>query len=225
MLDGIPFGKHFFEVGILLRDSILVSSLLFNAEAWYNLTSTELDLLETVDVSLLKQLLKAPKGTPTEMLYLELGCIPFREIVREKRLRFLHYILNNDPKSMIHRFFITQMKNKTKKDWVSTVLDDLSRLELSHLSMEEITDMKKTSFITLIKQRINLKTFKFLEDLKKSHSKVMHIEHNGIKIQKYLQPNNVLIKREEAQLIFKLRCRVPGIKVNLKGKYDRVSCM
>ena len=115
MLDGIPFGKHYFEVGILLRDSLLVSSMLFNAEAWYNLTSTELDLLETIDVSLLKQLLKAPKGTPTEMLYLELGCIPFREIVREKRLRFLHYILNNDPKSMIHRFFITQMKNKTKK--------------------------------------------------------------------------------------------------------------
>ena len=107
---------------------------------------------------------------------------------------------------------------------MSTVLDDLSRLELSHLSMEEITDMKKTSFITLIKQRINLKTFKFLEDLKKSHSKVMHIEHNGIKIQKYLQPNNVLIKREEAQLIFKLRCRVTGIKVNLKGKYDTLEC-
>ena len=90
------------------------------------------------------------------MLYLELGCIPFREIVREKRLRFLHYILNNDPKSMVHRFFITQMKNKTKKDWVSTVLDDLSRLELSHLSMEEIAAVKKTSFIALIKQIKNL---------------------------------------------------------------------
>ena len=115
MLDGIPFGKHYFEVGILLRDSLLVSSMLFNADAWYNLTSTELDLLETIDVSLLKQLLKAPKGTPTEMLYLELGCIPFREIVREKRLRFLHYILNNDPKSMIHRFFITQMKKIKQK--------------------------------------------------------------------------------------------------------------
>lgn len=88
MLDGIPFGQHYFEVGILLRDSLLVSSMLFNAEAWYNLSSSELDLLETIDVSLLKQLLRAPRGTPTEMLYLELGCIPFREIVREKRLRF-----------------------------------------------------------------------------------------------------------------------------------------
>ena len=45
MLDGIPFGKHYFKVGVLLRDSLLVSSMLFNCEAWYNLTSAELDML------------------------------------------------------------------------------------------------------------------------------------------------------------------------------------
>ena len=123
MLDGIPFGKQYFEVGIILRDSLLVSSILFNSEAWYNLTSAELDLLETIDLLLLRQLLKAPKGTPKEMLFLELGCIPLREIIRERRLGFLHYILNEDPKSMVHRFFKSQMKNKTKKDWVNTVLD------------------------------------------------------------------------------------------------------
>ena len=86
VLDGIPFGKHYFEVGMFLRNSLLVSSMLFNAEAWYNLTNAELDLLETVDLLLLRQLLKAPRGTPKEMLYLELGCIPFREIIRERRM-------------------------------------------------------------------------------------------------------------------------------------------
>jgi hypothetical protein len=50
MLDNIQFGKHYFEVGIILRDSLLVSSVLFNSEAWYNLTESELDLLETVDL-------------------------------------------------------------------------------------------------------------------------------------------------------------------------------
>ena len=127
----------------------------------------KLDLLETIDVSLLKQLLKAPKGTPKEMLYLELGCIPFREIVREKRLRFLHYILNEEPKSIVHRCFLTQMKNKNKKDWVTTVLDYLSKLELTHMTMEGIKNMRKTSVIKLRKQRINRKAFKTLEDLKK----------------------------------------------------------
>ena len=67
VLDGIPFGRHYFEIGMLLRDSLLVSSVLFNSEAWYHLTSAELDLLETIDVSFLRQLLQAPMGTPKEM--------------------------------------------------------------------------------------------------------------------------------------------------------------
>ena len=89
VLDGIPFGKQYFEVGILLRNSLLVSSMLFNCEAWYNLTSAELALLETIDTQFLRQLLQAPKGTPKEMLILELGCKPFRDIIRERRLGFV----------------------------------------------------------------------------------------------------------------------------------------
>ena len=89
ILDRIPFGKHYFEVGVLLRDSLLISSILFNSEAWYNRTNAELDLIETIDVSLLRSLLHAPKGTPKEVLYLELGCIALRDIIRERRLNFL----------------------------------------------------------------------------------------------------------------------------------------
>ena len=33
LLVGIPFGRHFFEVGIMLRNSLHVSSVLFNCEA------------------------------------------------------------------------------------------------------------------------------------------------------------------------------------------------
>ena len=93
MLEGIPFGKYFFEVAIILRNSLLVGSVLFNCEAWYNLTKTELNLLESVDLSFLRAIFKAPKATPIEMFYLELGILPLREIVRKRRLGFLHYIL------------------------------------------------------------------------------------------------------------------------------------
>ena len=43
-------------------------------------------------------------------------------------------------------------------------------------------------------------------------------------MQKYLQPNKSKMSKEEAQLIFKLRCRVTETKVNLKGKYDKLEC-
>ena len=55
MLNGIPFGRQYFKVGIILRNCLLVSSMLFNSEAWYNVTSSELELLESIDLSFLRQ--------------------------------------------------------------------------------------------------------------------------------------------------------------------------
>ena len=57
---------------------------------------------------------------------------------------------------------------------------------------------------------------------KESHSKVRKIEHRAIKIQKYLLPNTIKISKEEAHLIFQLRCRVTEAKINLRRKYDNL---
>ena len=84
--------------------------MLCNSEAWHNVTKSELDLLETVDVQLLRNILKAPKTTPKEILYLELGCIPFRELLRKRRISFCQYILKQSPDSMLYRFLETQTK-------------------------------------------------------------------------------------------------------------------
>ena len=54
ILEGIPFGKLYFQVAILLRNSLLVSSMLCNSEVWFNLTSSEWNLLETVEYWMLQ---------------------------------------------------------------------------------------------------------------------------------------------------------------------------
>ena len=103
ILEGIHFGKLYYQVAILLRNSFLVSSLLCNSENWCNLTNLELDLLETVDVMFLRNIFKSPKSTPKEMLFLELGISPLREIIRKRRLTFLQYILKQGKRSMIFK--------------------------------------------------------------------------------------------------------------------------
>ena len=223
ILDSIPLGKHYFEVGMLLRDSLLISSILYNAEAWYNISNTELDLIETVDRMFLRKLLNAPKTTATEMFYLELGCLPLRQIIREKRLSFLHYILNEDPKSLINKFFKSQLNKRTNKDWISTVINDLKNLEIK-MPFEEIRKMKKENFMMIVRNKIMTNTFQSMEELKGAHSKVKHIEYENLKMQKYLKPNSCKMRLEEAQLIFKLRCRSTNVKMNLKGLYDDLEC-
>ena len=113
------------------------------------------------------------------MIYLELGILQFRELIRGRRLTFLHEILNEERNSMVYKFLEAQLKNKKKKGWVNMVFEDLKYLELDNLTMEAIQGMKNQSFRKLIKQKIEEKEMEIMETLKKSHSKVQKIEHNG----------------------------------------------
>ena len=170
-------------------------------------------LLETVDAILLRKILKAPKSTPIEMLYLELGCIPYQELVQQRRLMYLYYILNEDPKSMISKFFETQRKNPTRKDWVTTVKNDLEELKMD-LTFEDIKVLRKNEFKAMIKRKIQNKAMEKLEQKKKSHSKVKNIQHGFLEMQTYLKSTKIQMTNEERQLIFKLRARVTDVKMN-----------
>ena len=80
ILENICFGPYYFEVALVRRNSLFLSSFLFNSEAWYNVTSNDIDDLEKVDEILERRILECPDSTPKEMLYLELACLPIRFI-------------------------------------------------------------------------------------------------------------------------------------------------
>ena len=120
------------------------------------MTESELNYLETVDLMLLRKILNTPKSTPKEFMYLELGCIPFRDIIRKRRLLFLHYILNENPESLIHRFFKVQQNTRNQKDWVSKVINDLEELEFD-IGFDTLKEMKKSSFCALLNKSIENK--------------------------------------------------------------------
>ena len=119
------FGPYYFEVALILRDSLLLSSILCNSESWYNITKAEFDLIESVDLQFLRRILNVPKSTPKEMFYLELGCLPLRYLIMKKRIMFLHYIVNQDPNSMLYSYLMTQIK-----DWIVQVLKDPKKLKI-----------------------------------------------------------------------------------------------
>ena len=90
ILEDICFGPFHFEVTVILRDSLFLSSDLVNSEAWYDVTDSDIEVLEQADENLLRKILEAPISTPKCMLYLETGCKPVRYIVMMRRLMFFH---------------------------------------------------------------------------------------------------------------------------------------
>ena len=175
----------------------------------------KLNLLETVDLMLLRRMLRAPKSTPKEMLFLELGCLPYEKVLQKRRLMFLQYILKEDPKSMIHKFFESQVKNPTTKDWVTSVRNDLKDIKMS-ATFADIKAMPKSKFKNMLKNDIERKAVLVLEEKKASHSKVMNIKHGFLRMQTYLMPSQIQIRHQtdERHLVFQLRSAVTDVKMN-----------
>ena len=200
-----------------------MSTVLCNSEAWFNLSKAELNLLETVDTMLLRRILSTPKTTPKEMLFLELGVLPLREIIKQRRLTFLKYILDQSPDSIIFKVFEKQCENRSKKDWVSTVINDLEELELN-VNFGDIQEMNNGKWKSIVKQCIKEKTFSKLNEMKKGHSKVNNVYYSKFELQDYFLPTNQKITKEEARYIFKMRTKMINLKPNYKGKNNSSQC-
>ena len=163
-------------------------------------------------------------STPKEMVYLELGLIPLREIIKQRRLNFLHYILTQDEATIIYKVFQKQNQQRHKKDWVSRVVMDLNELGLN-VTFEEIQKTSKMTWNT-IRKYIERNIFLRLESMKQTHSKVKDVKHISLKMQDYFLPNNGIenITKQDVQLIFQMRSKVTNLKMNMKGKYETFEC-
>ena len=223
ILNCIPFGKLYFQIAVILRNSLLVSSLLCNSEAWFNLTKADLNLIESVDLELLRKILNAPLTTPKEALFLELGVMPLRDIIRQRRIIFLHYIIKQKSESMIGRIFETQNRKRTPKDWITTVLKDLEELNLD-FTFTDIKHISKENWKKLVKRNVMEKTFKNLLETKQTHSKVMKLEYEKLEMQTYFLPNKFECSKEDVQLIFKIRSNMTNAKMNKKNLHKTHEC-
>ena len=125
LLDVINFGPFYFEIAVLLRNSMLINGTMTNAEVWYNFSTSEIQEYENLDKIFFGKILGVPRSTPSEAYYLELGALPIIAIIKGRRVNYLHNILNREQNSMLYTFFITQWMNPTRGDWVLQVREDL----------------------------------------------------------------------------------------------------
>ena len=122
-------------------------------------------MLEKIDEQLLGKILKASSKTPKEMLFLELGSIPLRLIIRSERMNFfLQYILNQPNESLMKKVFDEQLKNPSRNDWVNLIVQDMKILKI-YLSFDEIKILSKNSFKIFLRKKkqkkLHLNIFKY----------------------------------------------------------------
>ena len=167
MLDNMCLGPYMFWKSIVLRDSMLVGTLLSCSEAWYNVSEAELGQIEQVDKSLWCNLLEGARTVPYDLICLELGVEPLCFIIIRKRLSYLQHILKQKESSLFRQFLMTQSINPRNKDWVSSIKEDLKQLEIN-LIFVQIEEMGKFTYKRLIKKKTKESAFRHLIE-RKSH--------------------------------------------------------
>ena len=222
IINSTYFGKYYFEVALVLRSSLLLSSILLNSEAWVNLTKTNIRSLEQIDERLLSRILESEANTSNTMKYLELGLYPIRFELMKRKIIFLQYILQQEKSSMIYQVLKATLDNPIKNDFVNTCKEYLENLDIS-LSFQEIENMSQWSFKNLVKAKTEAAGFKYLLSQKEKQTKVLHIEYCELRIQEYFIGGNC--NRKLSQLIFKARSQTLDIKTQQKWRYADSTCI
>ena len=92
----VVFGRKQTEVMLLLYRFVFLLRLLYNCEAWSNLSKNDIKSLQTSQLSYLRCVMEVSNSTPVAALYLELGSLPVKYEIEIKQLLFLKRILDKE---------------------------------------------------------------------------------------------------------------------------------
>ena len=107
-----------------------------------------------------------------------------------RSLMYFHYLLNENEDSLVHKFLKSQIESPSKNDWILLIEKDLSSLEI-YLSYENIKGLSKLEFKSFVQECVRRKALDYLNGIKSSHRKVMHIKHSSLNLQTYFLPQNI----------------------------------
>ena len=222
ILQETCFGKYDCEVFLIFRESLLLSTLISNSETWNYITKKNIETLEAVDENLIRKKFELHPKTSKTFLYLDLGLVPIRFQIMQRRLGFLHFLLNENPDSLVHQILQEQLTNPVRHDWIELVEQDLIDLDIDN-SMEEIKECPAEEFKRIVKERTEEKAFEYLSKLKENQSKMKNLKYKKLELQTYLKSNQNLTN---SQVNFTLSARSRGLNLrdNFKSTQETLVC-
>ena len=143
-------------------------------------------------------------------------------LIKSRRIKYLHYLLNSPPGEMLTNVFKAQVRNQLKGDWVQIVKKDLEDFEIS-ASFENIAKMKEELFKKEVTNACQKYTFKELMKEKEKREKGENLTYKKLDMQSYLYCDK--IKSRDAKFLFKIRTEMLDVRKNFETKYQNNTCM
>ena len=227
ILGEVALDRNRVEAGLILRQSILVSSLLWSAEVWSDVKDKELKKLEQVDSHFLKLLLDGHSKCPTVFQHLETGTLKLRHILMINRLMYHHHIVNQNDEETIKKVYNKQKEEAVKGDWIKLIEKDFSFIG-KEMDENKIKETSKSAYKKWIKREVKKAAFESYLKERNALSKIKDVQYSELKIQDYLKDK--MFNRSERKLLYALRSKCYNAKQNFKSLYKnnmncRFGCM
>ena len=103
---------------------MLLNGVLFNSEAWHEITSTHITRLENVDHQLLRIITSSHAKVAVAFSYLETGSIPLQFVIKSRRLNYFKNIIDNNENELVKKINEKQKQNPLKGDWTELLKND-----------------------------------------------------------------------------------------------------
>ena len=214
-----PYGKYTYKAVKLMRDGMMVGSMLNNSETWINVNKSDLEKLEKPDVLLSEKVFETKAAKAFQ--YLEMGILPVKFVIMEKRLKFLKYILDESMSSMIRQVYEAQKVDPKKGDFCELLKEDFKETNWT-VTENEICVYTRTKWNKEVKQKVENTAFEALLKENEKKSKTRLIKYKCLKMQQYLLENT---KTKLSKTVFKLRSGTLNIKALEQWKHEDNLCV
>ena len=216
----ITMGMYTIHTLMLLYRCMFLAVVLYNAQAWSNLTTKNINDLQVVQLSLLKRMMHAPTSTSNIITFLDTGTLPIHYEIHIKQLTFLHHILNLEDMDPVRVTYTQQLKYPYEPNWGNAVIK-LKEIYGIDEGDDYIQDVSKENWKNLVKKKVYSHAFEQMREKASQQKSAQKLVYSKLKIQEYMTK----LPSENARKVFHIRSGTIDLRGHRKYKYgDNTSC-
>ena len=211
-MQASPRALGIFAIGARLKlaEILVVSSILFNIEAFPVIKATEIKELDSVQLLILTSILELPKTTPYFALLMEVGWWPIKARISYKKLMLFHNIMRSHKRRVLKKLLLAQERENRETTWLAGVRKEMERYNIEL----DVMVTQKSAWKKHAKKNINMEVEKEIRVKCKESKKARIVKDDGYERKSYMDGE---IDLTMAKKILRTRlnmCRLPG---NYKG--------
>ena len=219
LCNEVTVGKYYLKTMLLLYMMIFLQVLLFNSQAWSNITKGEMDVLRISQLKFLKRMMKVPSSASNTAVFLELGLLPIEYEIHKRKLGFLHHILTLTPRDPVRLMFEQQQHLPYEKNWANFTEHLIEKYGLTK-NYKDISELTKEKWKTMVEEKVNEAAYKELVDKNAELSKTKELIYQSLQRRTYISEKTA----EIACFIFRVRIRSISCKANMKSSFSDLKC-